>query len=55
MRLPAYSRHKSANRDRAFVKLNGVRHYLGRYDSPDPRRNSLTMVHFGQGCSCRGR
>jgi len=33
---PKYRRQKSRTRgDRAFVKLNGVRHYLGAYGSPE--------------------
>ncbi len=35
---PAYRRQKGHDRpDRAFVVLDGVRHYLGAYDSPESR------------------
>lgn len=35
---PKYCRQPSANFDRAFVDFNGVRHYLGVYDSPESRQ-----------------
>ena len=35
--IPKYRRQKSQTSDRAFVDLNGVRHYLGAYDSAESR------------------
>ncbi len=34
---PTYRRHRSGGLDRAFVQLNGKRHYLGRWGSPESR------------------
>jgi len=35
---PKYRLQKSDEGDRAFVELNGMRHYLGAYDSEESRR-----------------
>lgn len=36
---PKYRRQRSETSDRAFVELNGVRHYLGDYDSPQSHQD----------------
>ncbi|MCH8252709.1 MAG: recombinase XerD, partial [Planctomycetes bacterium] len=37
-RIPKYRRHKRPrSKDQAFVELDGERHYLGPYDSPESR------------------
>ena len=35
--FPKYRRQSTVGSDRAFVVLNGVRHYLGQFDSPDSK------------------
>ncbi len=34
-KTPKYRRHSAGGRDRAFVELDGQRHYIGRYGSPE--------------------
>ena len=43
-RVPAYNRHRSAGRDRAYVELNGRRHYLGRWGTTDSRRHYYELI-----------
>lgn len=44
-RQPAYRRQKNRRgRDRAFVELDGRRHYLGAYDSPESRQRYHALL-----------
>jgi len=41
---PKYCRQKSKRGDdRAYVKLGGVRHYVGKYDSPESKEESCSQ------------
>ena len=48
-RTPKYSRHRSGGRDRACVKINGRRHYLGTWGTTESRRryHELIAGHLG--------
>ena len=43
-RIPAYSRQRGRSRDRAFVRLNGQRFYLGRYGSPESKEEYRRLI-----------
>jgi hypothetical protein len=34
-RIPAYRRQQGKSRDRAYVRIDGHRYYLGKYGSPE--------------------
>ncbi len=39
--IPKYCRHKASGR--AYVKIKGKRHYLGRYGTPEEQRSLLPV------------
>ena len=43
-KLPKYRRQKAAQHDRAFVGLDGKRHYLGVYGSPESKERYLRVL-----------
>jgi len=38
IKLPKYRQQKRKGRNLAFVELNGHRHYLGPYESPESKQ-----------------
>ncbi len=43
-RIPKYSRHRSGGRDRACVRINGRRHYLGTWGTTESRRRYHELI-----------
>ena len=43
-RIPSYQRERSKSRDRAYVRLDGCRHYLGKYGSPESEEEYRRLI-----------
>lgn len=43
-RVPTYRRQRGNSRDRAFVRLNGQRFYLGKYGSPESKEKYRRLI-----------
>jgi len=42
--MPSYQRQRGRSKDRAFVRLNGRRHYLGEYGSPESKEAYRRLI-----------
>ena len=41
---PGYRRQKTNAYDRAFVEIDGERHYLGRHGTPESRQRYVWLI-----------
>ncbi len=42
--MPSYQRQRGRSKDRAYVRLNGRRHYLGEYGSPESKEAYRRLI-----------